>query len=49
MRWYKDELNDDANENNAANNRVSNNKTITRKSFEYKAKSIRSNQMIIIN
>ena len=49
MRWYKDELNDDANENNAANNRVSNNKTITRKSFEYKAKLIRSNQMIIIN
>ena len=40
--YYSDEINDDANENNAANNRINNNKTITSKSFEYKIKLIRS-------
>ena len=34
--YYKDEINDDANENNAACNKINNNKTITSKSFEYK-------------
>ena len=38
--YYRAEVNDDANENNAANNRINNNKTITRKSFEYKTKLI---------
>ena len=38
--YYRDEINDDANENMAANNRINDNKTITSKSFEYKAKSI---------
>ena len=40
--YYGDEINDDANEINAANNRINNNKTITNKSFEYKTKSIGS-------
>ena len=31
---YRDEINDDANENNAVNNRINNNKTITSKYFE---------------
>ena len=39
---YRDEINDDANENNAVNNRINNNKTITSKYFEYKAKLIGS-------
>ena len=38
--YYKDELNDDANENNAARNKINSNKTITSKSFEYKTKLI---------
>ena len=38
--YYRDEINDDANENMAANNRINDNKTITSKSFEQKAKSI---------
>ena len=38
--FWRDEINDDANENNAANNRMNNNKTITSKSFEYKSKLI---------
>ena len=38
--YYRAEVNDDANENNAANNRINNNKTIRRKSFEYKTKLI---------
>ena len=38
--YYRDEINDDANENMAANNRINDNKTITSKSFEYKTKSI---------
>ena len=37
--YYRDEINDDGNENNAANNRINNNKTITSKSFECKTKS----------
>ena len=38
--WYycRDEINDDANENNAACNKINNNKTITSKSFEYMTK-----------
>ena len=32
--YYRDERNDDANENMAANNRINDNKTITSKSFE---------------
>ena len=36
--FYKDEVNDNANENNAANNRINNNKTVTSKFFEYKTK-----------
>ena len=39
---YKDKINDDANENNAANNRINNNKTMASKSFEYKTKLIGS-------
>ena len=31
--YYRDEINDDANENNAARNKINNNKTITSKSF----------------
>ena len=39
--FYRDEINDSANENNDANNyRIYNNKTVTRKSFEYKTKII---------
>ena len=38
--YYKDEINDDANENNADHNNITNNKTITSKSFEYKTKLI---------
>ena len=40
--YYRDEVNDNANENNADNKRINNNKTITSKSFEYKAKLIGS-------
>ena len=36
--YYGDEINDDANENNAAHNNINNNKTITSKSFKYKTK-----------
>ena len=35
---YRDEISDDENENNAARNKINNNKTITSKSFEYRAK-----------
>ena len=31
--YYRNEINDDANENNVANNRINNNKTITSKSL----------------
>ena len=34
--YYRDEVNDDANENNADRNKINKNKTITSKSFEYK-------------
>ena len=35
--YYRDEINDSANENNDANNyRITNKKTTTNKSFEYK-------------
>ena len=40
--YYRDEINGDENENNAANNRINNNKVVTNKSFEYKTKLIRS-------
>ena len=33
--YYRDEINDDANENNAAHNNINNNKTITSISFKY--------------
>ena len=36
--YCRDEINDDANENNAACNKINNNKTITSKSFEYMTK-----------
>ena len=37
--YYKDEVTDDANENNAAvNYKINNNKATTSKSFEYKTK-----------
>ena len=36
--YYRDEINDDANEN-ASDNRINNNKTIRSKSFEYKIKN----------
>ena len=36
--YYKDEVNDDANENNAANSKINNKKTITSKSFKCKTK-----------
>ena len=32
--YYRDKINDDANENDAANDRIKNNKTITSKYFE---------------
>ena len=32
--YYRDKINDGANENNAARNKINNNKTITSKSFE---------------
>ena len=40
--YYRDKINDDANENNAAYKRRNSNKTITSKSFEYKTKLIGS-------
>ena len=40
--YYRDEINDSATENNAANNRMNSNKTITSKSFEYKTQLIGS-------
>ena len=40
--FYRDEVNDGANENNAACNKINNNKTITSKSFEYNSKLIGS-------
>ena len=40
--YYRDEINDGLNENNASNNRTNNNKTITSKYFEYKTRLIGS-------
>ena len=40
--YYRDEINYDGNEKNAANNKINNNKTKTSKSFEYKTNIIRS-------
>ena len=37
---YGDEINDDANRNNASANKIKNKKTTTSKSFEYKKKLI---------
>ena len=34
--YQRDEVNDDANENNAAGNKINNSKTITKKFLEYK-------------
>ena len=36
LNYYRDEINNDANEN--VNNRINNSKTITIQSFEYKRK-----------
>ena len=38
--YYRDQVNDSTNENNAANNRINGNKTVTGKSFEYKTKLV---------
>ena len=38
--YYRDEINDDANQNNGANNRINNSKSITSKPLEYKTKII---------
>ena len=40
--YYRDEINYDANENNAASNRIKNIKTRISQSFEYKTKLIHS-------
>ena len=40
--YYRDDVNDDANENNVARNKISNNKSITSKSLLYKTKMIGS-------
>ena len=40
QNYYRAEINDDANENNAACNKINNSKTTTSKSFEYKTKLI---------
>ena len=37
--YYRDEINDSAIEKNNDGNRINNDKTITRKSFDYKTKS----------
>ena len=39
-KYYRDEVNDAANENNAANFRINNSKTTTSRSFEYTTKLI---------
>ena len=45
--YYRNEINDDAIENDNANDkRIKNNKTITSKSFEYKTKIIGKTQNI---
>ena len=48
--YYRDEVNDDANQNNPAGNyMINNNKANTSKSFEYKTKIIGEHQLIIID
>ena len=42
--YYRDEVNDNANETNTDNYRINNNKTITSKSFEYNTKLIWSSK-----
>ena len=42
--YYRDEVNDNANETNTDNYRINNNKTITSKSFEYNTKLIGSSK-----
>ena len=39
-KYYVDEVNDTANENNASVNKINNDKTRTSKSFEHKTKTI---------
>ena len=39
--YYRDEINDDANENDAVRNKINNNKSVKSKSFEFKTKLIR--------
>ena len=47
MNYYRDEVNDDANENDDhAINRINNNKTITGISFEYKRKITNYNKTL---
>ena len=48
MNYYRDEVNDDANENDdhAIINRINNNKTITGISFEYKRKITNYNKTL---
>ena len=52
--YYRDEVNDDANENNSSTNyRINNNKTTARKFFEYKTEYFsnfwRSSDLPLIN
>ena len=47
--YYRDEVNDAANENDAANNNINNDNATKSKYFEYKTKLIGSNQTIIVN
>ena len=39
--YYRDEVNDDGNKNDAGNNQINNDKTASSKSFEYKTKIMR--------
>ena len=47
--YYRDEVNDAANENDAANNNTNNDNPTKSKYFEYKTKLIGSNQTIIVD
>ena len=48
--YYRDEVNDDANQNNPAGNyMINNSKANTSKSFKYKTKIIGEHQLIIID
>ena len=44
QNYYRDEINDYENENNANNNRINNDNTITNRYFEYKTKIIGKTQ-----